>query len=1197
MKHRAQRKPAGILRRVAGAGMACLITTLPIAACDGPLGDAVGAAPAAALPSVVFVSTAPPGMLPAEEAAAWEWLQLQPELRAEHVQFVDLANARLPREAVLWWHYADDRSLPSVAVRPETLAVVRRHLRSGGGVLLTLFAAAYVVPLGIESAPPDTVDTRAPAADGPLFGGLQSRLGHPLLARFWGGAFTSGTADASLRPVAAYTGDRWPANGSVWAVDKTERSVDASIKIGVEYPTVDALGGHLITLGANCYFADTANPNRPQLSRIIADSLLYLGDNNALARDTEESDFVAAGDLYWRPGESVDGIVRTDVAPTDVRLPADMGSILNDVEAARSGIEMVGFPTADVAAPFTIASPTAVVYGSQMGRIEAFWAHPLRILRNLRFAVVRPDRGVTWLDTGGGDRTFTARPEGSELVYTDGEIQVSLRFAVDRRHGAFVALIAVRSPAALDLVATWEIDLSSDWPRRQPVLGPLEIAWDEGAQAIVWRDQLESYRAMAGFGGAPSLSFFGFDPERHIDEGGLLADQMLSGGRVATQVRIEPEPGRPTLVSFVAVGGYAADPNAAAVYTELSARPGGPWTANAAYYRKFLDVRTLNLITPDIEFNNLFKWAKVGTEALRVSSASVGSGIFAGYGPTSPEERRSPLSNAFGGNDTLWASMAADAYGDSSLSADTLRLLARFQAIDGRIPSAVSLAWQLRYDDAAATPMFLIAVDNHVRAWGSRGFLEGIWPTVSRAVEYGFAADRDNDGLIDSLSDADRWYAGRDIRTTIHLAALWGAALDAVEHLATAMNDPELAGRCRDQAVIVRQSLNEQFWNPAGRDFHFAVLSDGRFADARSVLSAVPMVFNLLDTGIANAPLDSFGADELTVDWGVALASTEPADVPSETPAETLPPPRRLPEHAAETVSPLFTGWAALAEYANHRPESGFLHSVSNLETLRYNNLGYASESLDRLRLVPARGMPHSAASQAMTILPVVWGMLGIRPDATARTIEIAPHIPAGWSRVIVDKVRLGADEFRIQIRRTPTTTEFRIERLRGNQPVTFRLGAHVPTDVVLGFDRASLTGAELVAEDGVDEIIAESSVDKSSTVRITPTENNVTAVFRHGPFPELIPEPPLLQPGQGSSGLRVIRSRYLGETLSLQLEGLPGQAYALRLATPWPVSQVTGIPDISFANLEPGRALIEVAVPGTGIRYRSIDLEVSFQR
>ena len=50
-------------------------------------------------------------------------------------------------------------------------------------------------------------------------------------------------------------------------------------------------------------------------------------------------------------------------------------------------------------------------------------------------------------------------------------------------------------------------------------------------------------------------------------------------------------------------------------------------------------------------------------------------------------------------------------------------------------------------------------------------------------------------------------------------------------------------------------------------------------------------------------------------------------------------------------------------------------------------------------------------------------------------------------------------------------------------------------------------------------------------------------------------------------------------------------------LATPWPVSQVTGIPDISFANLEPGRALIEVAVPGTGNRYRSIDLEVSFQR
>ena len=82
-----------------------------------------------------------------------------------------------------------------------------------------------------------------------------------------------------------------------------------------------------------------------------------------------------------------------------------------------------------------------------------------------------------------------------------------------------------------------------------------------------------------------------------------------------------------------------------------------------------------------------------------------GQRYLAGYGPPSPEERRRPLSNAFGGNDALWASMAADAYGDSSLSADTLRLLARFQAIDGRIPSAASLSWQLRYDDAAATPM------------------------------------------------------------------------------------------------------------------------------------------------------------------------------------------------------------------------------------------------------------------------------------------------------------------------------------------------------------------------------------------------------------------------------------------------------------------------------------------------------------
>ena len=36
-------------------------------------------------------------------------------------QLVDLARTSLPRRSVLWWHYAEHASLPSAAVRPETI--------------------------------------------------------------------------------------------------------------------------------------------------------------------------------------------------------------------------------------------------------------------------------------------------------------------------------------------------------------------------------------------------------------------------------------------------------------------------------------------------------------------------------------------------------------------------------------------------------------------------------------------------------------------------------------------------------------------------------------------------------------------------------------------------------------------------------------------------------------------------------------------------------------------------------------------------------------------------------------------------------------------------------------------------------------------------------------------------------------------
>ena len=66
---------------------------------------------------------------------------------------------------------------------------------------------------------------------------------------------------------------------------------------------------------------------------------------------------------------------------------------------------------------------------------------------------------------------------------------------------------------------------------------------------------------------------------------------------------------------------------------------------------------------------------------------------------------------------------------------------------------------------------------------------------------------------------------------------------------------------------------------------------------------------------------------------------------------------------------------------------------------------------------------------------------------------------------------------------------------------------------------------------------------------------------------------------------------------MAIELEGLPGRTYTLRLATPWRVSQVTGLPNVQPAHPDTGIATIDVTIPGSGPRYRPVNLQVAFER
>ena len=122
-----------------------LVSVLFTASCDETLieisdGTRIPGYPT--LPSVVFLTNSPPAALPPEEAAAWSWLRNNENFNVQQVQMIDLPDAKLPQDAVLWWHYSSEETLPSVAVRPGNLEAIRNHLRAGGTALFSLIAAS-----------------------------------------------------------------------------------------------------------------------------------------------------------------------------------------------------------------------------------------------------------------------------------------------------------------------------------------------------------------------------------------------------------------------------------------------------------------------------------------------------------------------------------------------------------------------------------------------------------------------------------------------------------------------------------------------------------------------------------------------------------------------------------------------------------------------------------------------------------------------------------------------------------------------------------------------------------------------------------------------------------------------------------------------------------------------------------------------
>jgi hypothetical protein len=148
------------------------------------------------------------------------------------------------------------------------------------------------------------------------------------------------------------------------------------------------------------------------------------------------------------------------------------------------------------------------------------------------------------------------------------------------------------------------------------------------------------------------------------------------------------------------------------------------------------------------------------------------------------------------------------------------------------------------------------------------------------------------------------------------------------------------------------------------------------------------MWFNVFDPEKASATIDHIANWDHTADWGMRIISEQhPLYGPTG--------------YHFGSVWPLFTGWAAVGEYRNHRPLEAYANLRANSLLALDGPLGRVTEVLSGSYYEGlGTASPHQIWSSAMVISPVVRGMLGLSDEETGKTLHFAPHLPPAWDHV-----------------------------------------------------------------------------------------------------------------------------------------------------------------------------------------------------
>jgi hypothetical protein len=216
-----------------------------------------------------------------------------------------------------------------------------------------------------------------------------------------------------------------------------------------------------------------------------------------------------------------------------------------------------------------------------------------------------------------------------------------------------------------------------------------------------------------------------------------------------------------------------------------------------------------------------------------------------------------------------------------------------------------------------------------------------------------------------------------------------------MEELSTLLSDDATAAAAKDRAATLHATIEHEYFRPDADAYAFS-WNNGKIDATATVYPAIAWWNGGKGLDHAQGSMRRWASHDFETDWGARdVAASDPL-------YDSM-------SYHQGSVWPLFTGWAALAQYRAGSALAGYQATMQNADLTTAQDMGAVTELLSGDFFEPfGRSTSHQLWSSAMVVTPVLRGMFGIDVDAIKHEVAVTPHLPAEWDEASVNRLHVG---------------------------------------------------------------------------------------------------------------------------------------------------------------------------------------------